>query len=90
MSVDTRCFKEAKYHNYSHSYDIYYNRKTGKVILVESRTQEISSFWTISRMQRLELFNFNHMHKRVSLLDELIPKRVAENMRINNNPNQNP
>ena len=37
--------------------------------------QEIFSFWTISKMQRLELLNHNHVHKHWKLVEALRKKK---------------
>ncbi|MCI5119469.1 MAG: hypothetical protein D3913_16335, partial [Candidatus Electrothrix sp. LOE1_4_5] len=46
------------------------NGKTGE--------QEIFSFWTISKMQCLELLNHNHVHKHWKLVEALRKKNVEE------------
>jgi hypothetical protein len=40
--------------------------------------QEIFSFWTISKMQHLELLNHNHVHKHWKLVEALRKKNVEE------------
>lgn len=40
--------------------------------------QSILSFWTISRMQRLELLNHNHIHKQFKLIDIINQQKVKE------------
>ncbi len=44
----------------------------------ETGEQEIFSFWAISKMQRLELLNHNHVHKHWKLVEALRKKNVEE------------
>lgn len=82
LSPHTRCFKNGFYREHKQSYDYYYNNQTGKLLLVttnsETGEQEIFSFWTISKMQRLELLNHNHVHKHWKLVEALRKKNVEE------------
>lgn len=82
VSPHTRCFKNGLYREHQESYDYYYNNQTGKLLLiknnVETGEQEIFSFWTISKMQRLELLNHNHVHKHWKLVEALRKKNVEE------------
>ena len=82
LSPHTRCFKNGLYREHKQSYDYYYNNQTGKLLLVttngETGEQEIFSFWTISKMQRLELLNHNHVHKHWKLVEALRKKNVEE------------
>ena len=70
------------YREHKQSYDYYYNNQTGKLLLVttnsETGEKEIFSFWTISKMQRLELLNHNHVHKHWKLVEALRKKNVEE------------
>ena len=70
------------YREHKQSYDYYYNNQTGKLLLVttnsETGEKEIFSFWTISKMQRLELLNHNHVHKHCKLVEALRKKNVEE------------
>lgn len=75
-SPNTRCFRNGFYREQNIPYDFYYNNVTGKIILVTAETQEVFSFWTISKMQRLELFNHNHIHKHWKLIDEINKKTL--------------
>ena len=79
LSPHTRCFKNSFYREHKQSYD---NNQTGKLLLVtasgETGEQEIFSFWTISKMQRLELLNHNHVHKHWKLVEALRKKNVEE------------
>ena len=45
---------------------------------VDTGEQEIFSFWTISKMQRLELLNHNHVYKHWKLVEALRKKNVEE------------
>jgi hypothetical protein len=82
VSPHTRCFKNGLYREHQESYDYYYNNKTGKLLVIENNDktgeQEIFSFWTISKMQRLELLNHNHVHKHWKLVEALRKKNVEE------------
>ena len=82
LSPHTRCFKNGLYREHKQSYDYYYNNQTGKLLLVttnsETGEKEIFSFWTISKMQRLELLNHNHVHKHCKLVEALRKKNVEE------------
>lgn len=77
MSPNTRCFRNGSYREQNIPYDFYYNNVTGRIVLVDRKTQEVFSFWEISKMQRLELLNHNHIHKHWRLIDE-INKRTLE------------
>ena len=82
VSSHTRCFKNGLYREHQESYDYYYNNQTGKLLLIKNNVdtgeQEIFSFWTISKMQRLELLNHNHVHKHWKLVEALRKKNVEE------------
>ena len=82
VSPHTRCFKNGLYREHQESYDYYYNNQTGKLLLIKNNgktgEQEIFSFWTISKMQRLELLNHNHVHKDWKLVEALRKKNVEE------------
>ena len=82
LDQDTRCFKNGLYREHKQPYDYYYNNQTGKLLLVttngETGDQEIFSFWTISKMQRLELLNHNHVYKHWKLVEALQKKNVEE------------
>lgn len=82
VSPHTRCFKNGLYREHQESYDYYYNNQTGKLLLIKNNgktgEQEIFSFWTISKMQRLELLNHNHVHKHWKLVEALRKKNVEE------------
>ena len=73
MSPNTRCFRNRFYREQNIPYDFYYNNVTGRLILVNARTQEVFSFWEISKIQRLELLNhnYNHIYKHWRLIDEI-------------------
>ena len=79
LSPHTRCFKNSFYREHKQSYD---NNQTGKLLLVtasgETGEQEIFSFWTISKMQRLELLNHNHVHKHWKLVEALRKKMLRK------------
>jgi len=76
MSENTRCFRNGFYREQNIPYDFYYNNVTGRIILVDVETQEVFSFWEISRMQRLELLNHNHIHKHWRLIDKINERRL--------------
>jgi hypothetical protein len=76
VSPHTRCFKNGLYRGHEGSYDYYYNNQTGKLVLIKD--DELFSFWTISRMQRLELLNHNHVHKHWKLVDALNKNNAEE------------
>jgi len=82
VSPHTRCFKNGLYREHQESYDYYYNNQTGKLLVIKNNDktseQEIFSFWTISKMQRLELLNHNHVHKHWKLVEALRKKNVEE------------
>ena len=82
LSPHTRCFKNGVYREHDQPYDFYYNNQTGKLLIVktngETGEQEIFSFWTISKMQRLELLNHNHVHKHWKLVEALQEKEIEE------------
>jgi len=82
LSPYTRSFKNGLYREHNESYDYYYNNQTGKLLLIrnnaETGEQEIFSFWNISKMQRLELLNHNHVHKNWKLVEALQKKAVEE------------
>lgn len=79
VSPHTRCFKNGLYREHQESYDCYYNNQTGKLLLIKNNDktdeQEIFSFWTISKMQRLELLNHNHVHKHWKVVEALRKKK---------------
>jgi hypothetical protein len=77
VSPNTRCFQNGLYREQSIPYDFYYNNVTEKIILVDVKTQEIFSFWQISKMQHLELLNHNHIHQHWRLIDA-IDKQTLE------------
>ena len=82
VSTHTRCFKNCYYRDHQESYDYYYNHKTGKLLLIKNNgktgEQEIFSFWTISKMQCLELLNYNHVHRHWRLIEALRKKNIQE------------
>lgn len=82
VSPHTRCFKNGLYREHQESYDYYYNNQTGKLLVIKNNyktdEQEIFSFWTISKMQRLELLNHNHVHKHWKLVEALRKKNIEE------------
>jgi hypothetical protein len=71
LSSNTRCFRNGFYREHNIPYDFYWNKVTGHIVLVKSETQKVFSFWNISRMQRLELLNHNHIHKHWRLIDQI-------------------
>jgi len=82
VSPHTRCFKNGLYQDHQELYDYYYNNQTGKLLVVKNNhktdEQEIFSFWTISKMQRVELLNHKHVHKHWKLVEALRKKDVEE------------
>ena len=82
VSPDTRCFKNGLYREHQESYDSCYNNQRGKLLLIknndETGEQEIFSFWTISKMHRLELLNHNHVHKHWKLVEALRKKMLKK------------
>jgi len=94
VSPHTRCFKNGLYREHQESYDYYYNNnQTGKLLLVknnvETGKQEIFSFWIISKMQRLELLNHNHVYKHSKLVEALRKKNVEEKALLEAQNSQN-
>jgi hypothetical protein len=79
FSTHTRCLKNGLYREHQESYDYYYSNQTAELLIIknnhETGEQEIFSFWTISKMQRLELFNHNHVIKHWKLTEALQKKR---------------
>jgi hypothetical protein len=77
MSPNTSYFRNGFYREQNIPYDFYYNNLTRDLLLVNSKTQEVFSFWKISKMQGLELLNHSHVEKDWRLIDQ-INKRTLQ------------
>lgn len=82
ISPKTRCFKDGLYRDHPDLYDFYYNNHTGKLVLIRNNEKtgqkEIFSFWKISRMQRVELLNYNHVHRHWKIVDALNKRELEK------------